>query len=99
MAGNGVKSTSTRSKAIKRDESIIGTNDYSIVSKRSVENLYYPHDEQFLRPFVSKFKRRSPIINRGYWLRMRAVESAVRKFIEEPSLKERKKIVVNLGCG
>ena len=91
------KSKPQRPSKKAQQDSIIGTNDYSIVSKRSVEKLYYPSEPEFLRPFVSKFKRRAPLINRGYWLRMRAVEDAVRRFLQEPS--ELPKMVVNLGCG
>lgn len=80
-----------------KDDFIMDTNNSSIVSKRSVEKLYWTGEPEYFRHFVSKFKRRSPLINRGYWLRMRAVEHTVEKFLEEPSEKE--KLVVNLGCG
>ena len=49
------------------------TNDSSIVSKRSVERLYFANEPHFHRYFVKKPQRRSPLINRGYWLRMRAI--------------------------
>lgn len=81
------------------------TNSSSIVSKRSVERLYSkPDEDQFLRYFVKKPQRRSPLINRGYWLRMRAVEHVVRSFLSEEVIDPRtkisvKKVVVNLGCG
>jgi tRNA wybutosine-synthesizing protein 4 len=81
----------------KQDEAIIGTNDYSIVSKRSVEKLYYAEEPEFLRPFVGKFKRRAPLINRGYWLRMKAIEQVVKHFLDENTGK--RKVIVNLGCG
>ncbi|KAH9827598.1 Leucine carboxyl methyltransferase [Teratosphaeria destructans] len=81
----------------KRDEFIMDTNNSSIVSKRSVEKLYYSGEPEYFRYFVSKFKRRSPLINRGYWLRMKAVEHTVSRFLSEASSK--RKIVVNLGCG
>jgi tRNA wybutosine-synthesizing protein 4 len=81
----------------KQDEAIIGTNDYSIVSKRSVEKIYLADEPEFLRPFVDKFKRRAPLINRGYWLRMKAIEQVVKKFLDEKTGKS--KVVVNLGCG
>ncbi|KAL8778911.1 MAG: hypothetical protein Q9213_007184 [Squamulea squamosa] len=79
-----------------RDEKVMQTNNSSIVSKRSVERLYYdePH---FFRYFVKKPIRRSPLINRGYWLRMHATEQTVLNFLREPSMK--KKAVLNLGCG
>lgn len=110
MAGNvdiatSRRSTPRRSKPPKlvdpakqkRDEFIMDTNNSSIVSKRSVEKLYYANEPQYFQHFTGKFKRRSPLINRGYWLRMRAIEHTVQKFLEEPSGK--KKLVVNLGCG
>jgi tRNA wybutosine-synthesizing protein 4 len=73
------------------------TNSSSIVSKRSVERLYFPDEPHFFRYFVKKPQRRSPLINRGYWLRMKAVDYAVRQFLETPSNKQ--KVVINLGCG
>ncbi|OAX85447.1 hypothetical protein ACJ72_00172 [Emergomyces africanus] len=85
----------TDSKAERGATLVMETNSASIVSKRSVERIYYP-EPHFFRHFVKKPQRRSPLINRGYWLRMRAVESCVRKFLEEPS--EHQKLIVNLGC-
>ncbi|SMY27643.1 unnamed protein product [Zymoseptoria tritici ST99CH_1A5] len=80
-----------------RDELIMDTNKSSIVSKRSVEKLYYAGQPEYFRYFVNKFKRRSPLINRGYWLRMKAIEYGVSRFLSERTAK--KKIVINLGCG
>lgn len=82
---------------MKRDEFVMDTNNSSIVSKRSVEKLYYPNDPEYFRYFVSKLKRRSPLINRGYWLRMKAVEHTVTRFLAEKTAK--RKVVINLGCG
>ncbi|KAK5000385.1 tRNA methyltransferase ppm2 [Elasticomyces elasticus] len=82
---------------IKRDESIMDTNSSSIVSKRSVEKLYHTGEPEYFRYFVKKFQRRSPLINRGYWLRMRAIDHVVRTFLNKQSRK--RKVVVNLGCG
>ncbi|EXJ63507.1 uncharacterized protein A1O5_11556 [Cladophialophora psammophila CBS 110553] len=75
---------------------VMGTNNSSIVSKRSVEKLYLPQPH-FYRYFVRKPTRRSPTINRGYWLRMRAIDWVIRQFLEKPS--DLKKVVINLGCG
>ncbi|KAK9473057.1 uncharacterized protein V1510DRAFT_364432 [Dipodascopsis tothii] len=83
----------------RRDKAIQETNGSSIVSKRSVERLYYGgagDRQEFFRAFVRKPQRRAPLINRGYWLRMEAVHSAVRSFLAGPGAR---KIVVNLGCG
>ena len=84
-------------KQKRNDEFIMDTNNSSIVSKRSVEKLYYGGEPEYFRYFVSKFKRRSPLINRGYWLRMKSIEHAVTRFLAEQTPK--RKIVVNLGCG
>ncbi|KAK1146060.1 tRNA methyltransferase ppm2 [Aspergillus melleus] len=84
------------SKAEKEADLVMGTNNSSIVSKRSVEMSYYPKPH-FFRYFVKKPQRRSPLINRGYWLRMHAMAETVRQFMKEPS--DRPKFVLNLGCG
>ncbi|ODA82023.1 hypothetical protein RJ55_00528 [Drechmeria coniospora] len=85
----------SRSQAL--DDLIMGTNSSSIVSKRSVERLYYPTERHFFRYFVKKFQRRAPLINRGYWLRLKAIDVIVGQFFARPSAK--KKVVINLGCG
>ncbi|KAF2873459.1 hypothetical protein BDV95DRAFT_488734 [Massariosphaeria phaeospora] len=86
-----------RSAQERTDDSIMNTNDSSIVSKRSVSKLYFPDEPNLYQPFVQKFTRRTPLINRGYWLRMHAIEQIVRRFLEEDDGKP--KVVVNLGCG
>lgn len=73
------------------------TNDSSIVSKRCVSKLYLSHEPDYYEPFAPKYVRRNPLINRGYWLRMHAIEQVVRRFLEQDSKKP--KVVVNLGCG
>lgn len=85
-----------KSRKARADASVMDTNNSSIVSKRSVERLYY-QEPHFYRYFVKKPRRRSPLIGRGYWLRMHAFEQAIKQFLDEPSKK--KKIVLNLGCG
>lgn len=84
-------------KQNKRDDLIMDTNNSSIVSKRSVEKLYYSGQTEYFRYFVRKFQRRAPLINRGYWLRMRAIDHTVRNFLIEENGKH--KVVINLGCG
>ncbi|KAF9694375.1 hypothetical protein EKO04_007368 [Ascochyta lentis] len=86
-----------RSKVEKRDDDIIHTNDSSIVSKRCVSKLYLSDEPDFYEPFAPKYVRRNPLINRGYWLRMHAIEQIVKRHLEEDTGK--KKVVVNLGCG
>ena len=91
-SGSGVETAKQ-----KKDDFIMDTNKSSIVSKRSVEKLYYEGQPEYYRYFVSKFKRRSPLVNRGYWLRMKAIEHSVSLFLSERTAK--RKVVVILGCG
>ncbi|KAI1656476.1 LCM-domain-containing protein [Daldinia decipiens] len=86
---------STKQRAL--DDLVMATNSSSIVSKRSVERIYYPNEPHFFRFFVKKFQRRAPLINRGYHIRLHVIDVAVRRFLERPS--EKKKVVINLGCG
>ncbi|GIY74789.1 hypothetical protein CEXT_106491 [Caerostris extrusa] len=53
-----------------------GTNDSSIVSKFSAANKGYFHDD-CLKMFVNEKSRkeRSPLINRGYYIRFKAMET------------------------
>lgn len=95
--GKGKEAVGLDPQKQQRDELIMDTNKSSIVSKRSVEKLYFEGEPEYFRYFVSKFKRRSPLINRGYWLRMKAIEHGVSRFLAERTAK--KKVVVNLGCG
>lgn len=74
----------------------MGTNSSSIVSKRSVERLYYPDEPHYFRYFVKKFQRRAPLINRGYWLRLKAIDTIVKQFLLRC---DGRKVVINLGCG
>ncbi|OKL56224.1 tRNA wybutosine-synthesizing protein 4 [Talaromyces atroroseus] len=83
-------------KKEKEADLVMGTNNSSIVSKRSVELRYFPQN-QFFRYFVKKPQRRAPLINRGYWLRMHAIAETVRQFLENSDT--RPKFVLNLGCG
>ncbi|SZF05396.1 unnamed protein product [Blumeria hordei] len=80
-----------------QDERVMSTNNSSIVSKRSVERIYFPDESHYFRYFVKKPQRRSPLINRGYWLRMKAIDHTVGAFLKKNS--EKKKVLINLGCG
>lgn len=87
---------------------IQGTNDYSIVSKRSVEKLYTSvlnksaHGQsppEYFKHFVKKFQRRSPTINRGYWTRMESIKQSTFKIIQNALSQEKKVVIINLGAG
>ncbi|KAL2147916.1 hypothetical protein VTI28DRAFT_3394 [Corynascus sepedonium] len=95
-------------QAKAQDDQVMSTNSSSIVSKRSVERLYYAGEPPFFRHFVPKFQRRAPLINRGYWLRLRAIDVLVLNFLRAVSQQRRQSlgngtrkrgVVVNLGCG
>ncbi|EGR46109.1 uncharacterized protein TRIREDRAFT_80813 [Trichoderma reesei QM6a] len=76
------------------DDMVMGTNNSSIASKRSVERLYHSNEVPFFRYFVPKFQRRAPLINRGYWLRLRAIDVVVQRFLSKETTG--KKVVINL---
>lgn len=90
------------------DLAVQGTNNSSIASKRSVELTYLPKlgvgsnaeklqpGKPYFRYFVPKKIKRSPCINRGYWLRLHAVRSHIESILD--SCQENITII-NLGCG
>lgn len=82
------------------DSQVQGTNNSSIVSKRSVELIYNPlvepQSKEWFKHFVPKGKRRSPAINRGYWVRMESIKQTVYRLQKQYQQTIR---VVNLGCG
>ncbi|KAI1449421.1 LCM-domain-containing protein [Annulohypoxylon stygium] len=91
------KGNQRSAKELALDDLVMATNSSSIVSKRSVERIYYPDEPHFFRFFVKKFQRRAPLINRGYYIRLHVIDVAVRRFLERSS--DKKKVVINLGCG
>lgn len=96
------KDSKNQNKKNVHDLFVQGTNDSSIVSKRSVEILYNPIIEENSKPyfhyFVKKSPRRTPVINRGYWIRMKSIRMAIEKIIEQQPEGQRINII-NLGCG
>lgn len=103
LAGKaGIKAPKKREKkTVLTDLSIQGTNDSSIVSKRSVERLYWKKQNtgEFLKFFVAKPIRRSPVINRGYWTRVRALKHIIDTCLKRNRDSSKHLVVVNLGCG
>ncbi|EDO16206.1 hypothetical protein Kpol_1014p25 [Vanderwaltozyma polyspora DSM 70294] len=53
-------------------------------------------NRQYFKYFVPKAPKRSPCINRGYWLRLHAIRSRLECLLEN---SDKKVLVVNLGCG
>lgn len=86
-----------RKKQQGRDTAVQGTNDSSVVSKVSAAAQGYFQDE-FLQHFVCKVSRRAPLINRGYYVRWRAVDHCVKRFllITENCPKRQ---ILSLGAG
>ncbi|XP_072179153.1 tRNA wybutosine-synthesizing protein 4-like [Diadema setosum] len=91
MPGKGDKFKKTQN-----DAAVQGTNDSSIVSKCSVASLGYFQDV-FLKHFVSKATRRAPLINRGYFIRAKAIDDSLHKFLH--TFHHRKNQIISLGAG
>ncbi|KAM9486203.1 tRNA wybutosine-synthesizing protein 4 [Clarias gariepinus] len=79
------------------DAAVQGTNDSSVVSKASAAAQGYFHDD-FLRHFVLKVSRRAPLINRGYYIRWKAVDHCVKQFLCVTDACDRRQIL-SLGAG
>ncbi|KAI9031931.1 leucine carboxyl methyltransferase 2-like protein [Phycomyces nitens] len=77
------------------DDAIRGTNDDATVSRLSAAQLGYLVDP-FAKLFVRRPVRRSPIINRGTFIRHRALDSLVQQFLQTPGPKKQ---IVTLGAG
>ncbi|XP_076350875.1 tRNA wybutosine-synthesizing protein 4-like isoform X6 [Tachypleus tridentatus] len=58
-----------------------GTNDSSIISKFSMALKGYFSDE-FLKFFAANHRHRSPLINRGYYIRAKAMERMFHQFLQ-----------------
>ncbi|GAA5813458.1 hypothetical protein MFLAVUS_006936 [Mucor flavus] len=81
---------------IETNEDIIrGTNDDATISRASAVSLGYFQDP-FVHLFVKKPVRRSPIINRGTFIRSYAIDTLVSQFL---SMAGPKKQIVTLGAG
>ncbi|RNF12025.1 tRNA wybutosine-synthesizing protein 4 [Trypanosoma rangeli] len=87
---------------VSRDTAVQRTNDDSVVSKRSAVFHNYFKD-MYLRYFVRKLSRRSPLINRGYYLRMLVitdlVERSIRHLQTAAAASTGPVQVVSLGAG
>ncbi|XP_034042461.1 tRNA wybutosine-synthesizing protein 4 [Thalassophryne amazonica] len=81
----------------QRDAAVQGTNDSSVVSKLSAAQRGYFKDP-FIHKFVSKTARRAPLINRGYYVRWRALDHCVKRFLRvtENCLKKQ---ILSVGAG
>ncbi|XP_078260399.1 tRNA wybutosine-synthesizing protein 4 [Rhinoraja longicauda] len=95
--GGGSSSGRRRSRQAGKDAAVQGTNDSSIVSKCSMVNLGYFTDG-FLKAFVNKTTRRTPLINRGYYVRAKAVDYSLRCFLQHTEGHPQRQIL-SLGAG
>ncbi|XP_077072010.1 tRNA wybutosine-synthesizing protein 4 [Siphateles boraxobius] len=80
-----------------KDAAVQGTNDSSVVSKVSAAAQGYFHDD-FLKHFVCKVSRRAPLINRGYYVRWKAVDHCMNQFFHATNSSSRRQIL-SLGAG
>ncbi|XP_031152334.1 tRNA wybutosine-synthesizing protein 4 isoform X2 [Sander lucioperca] len=87
----------TNRKKQGKDTAVQGTNDSSVVSKVSAAAQGYFQDV-FLQHFVCKAARRAPLINRGYYVRWRAVDHCVRRFLHITDNCPKRQIL-SLGAG
>ncbi|KAK7882308.1 hypothetical protein WMY93_028482 [Mugilogobius chulae] len=87
----------TNKKKLGKDTAVQGTNDSSVVSKVSAAAQGYFQDV-YLQHFVCKEARRAPLINRGYYVRWRAVDHCVRRFLEKTAHCPKRQIL-SLGAG
>lgn len=70
-----VKASKLGNYRTPKNSQIQGTNDCSIVSKHSSAAKGYV-DDTYLKAFVTKPQQRSPLINRGYYIRYKAIQAA-----------------------
>ncbi|XP_016895624.1 tRNA wybutosine-synthesizing protein 4 [Cynoglossus semilaevis] len=89
--------TTNRKKQEGKDTAVQGTNDSSVVSKASAAAQGYFKDT-FIQHFVCKVVRRAPLINRGYYVRWRAVDHCVRRFLQVTESCPKRQIL-SLGAG
>ncbi|KAI8350620.1 leucine carboxyl methyltransferase 2-like protein [Choanephora cucurbitarum] len=78
------------------DDIVRGTNDDATISRMSAVSLNYIQDP-FVHLFVKKPVRRSPIINRGTFIRCLALDSILSQFLSLAGPV--KKQIVALGAG
>ncbi|XP_015907438.2 tRNA wybutosine-synthesizing protein 4 isoform X1 [Parasteatoda tepidariorum] len=75
------------------------TNDSSIVSKLSASKSGY-YEDPYLIMFVDREQKRSSIINRGYYIRFKAIEMVFESWFSlMSSLQFPKSQIISLGAG
>ncbi|XP_019380889.1 PREDICTED: tRNA wybutosine-synthesizing protein 4 [Gavialis gangeticus] len=94
--GPGGRSSWTGASSLSPAQ-VQGTNDSSVASKCSAAARGYVQDG-FLRCFVSKTRRRAPLVHRGYYVRAQAVDRCVRGFLLQSQGCPQRQIL-SLGAG
>lgn len=80
------------------NRAVMETASDASLCKLSASTLGY-FEDPFVQYFVKSPSRRMPIINRGYYARVAAIESLVARFLQSSgSIEERKQVVI-LGAG
>ena len=82
------------------DRRVQNTNDEANVSKASAANLEY-YEDAFVRHFTTtKRARRSPLINRGYFIRIAALRSLLRRLVKASVASNAGGLqIISLGAG
>ncbi|XP_066542635.1 tRNA wybutosine-synthesizing protein 4 [Hoplias malabaricus] len=91
------KKSNKKNQKKGQDTAVQGTNDSSVVSKLSAAAQGYFQDD-LLQHFVCKASRRAPLINRGYYIRWKAVDHCVKLFLRVTESCARRQIL-SLGAG
>lgn len=77
------------------DEPVMATNDDASECKRGAVQLGYWHDD-YISLFVRQIQRKAPEIHRGYYARVKGVETFIRKFLKKAGGDAQ---IINLGAG
>lgn len=77
------------------DEPVMATNDDASECKRGAVQLGYWHDN-YISLFVRQIQRKAPEIHRGYYARVKGVETFIRKFLKKAGSESQ---IINLGAG
>ena len=82
------------------NSAVIGTGNDAILCKLSCIQLKYFNDPFISQLFKNKKVRRSPIINRGYWVRVKTFDSLILNFLNSKLTGNNdKKQIISLGAG
>ncbi|KAK6166391.1 hypothetical protein SNE40_023096 [Patella caerulea] len=95
MQSNSDASHKRKNPKSRRDTAVQGTNDSSIISKYSMVTQGY-FEDPYYEYFVNKCQRRAPLINRGYYIRVKTIDHILRKFLLQ---HQGSKQIISIGAG